>query len=84
MDLLMAGESVELLDPGLHVVPGDLLALGDRGQVDLVEDPLVVLQRRSGTSTPRSRCARSTASHSCRSSLTLYSGDHSTASSAEA
>ncbi len=42
MDVLVPGEGVELLDPGLHIVPGDLLALGDRGQVDLVEHPLVV------------------------------------------
>ncbi len=42
VDLLVAGEGVELLDPGLHVMPGDLLALGDGGQVHLVEHALVV------------------------------------------
>ncbi len=40
--VLVAGQGVELLDAGLHVVAGDPLPLGDRGQVDLVEHPLVV------------------------------------------
>ncbi len=43
--VLVPGEVVELLDPRLHVVPGNLLALGDRGQVDGVEDALVVGDR---------------------------------------
>ena len=42
VDLLVPGERVELLDPRLHVVPGDLLALGDRAEVDLLQHPLVV------------------------------------------
>ncbi len=46
--VLVPGEVVELLDPGLHVMAGDLLALGDRGQVDLVQDTLVVGDRRVG------------------------------------
>ncbi|CAM5631852.1 hypothetical protein SHIRM173S_11971 [Streptomyces hirsutus] len=44
--VLVPGEVVELLDPRLHVVPGHLLALRNGGQVDLVEDPLVVGERR--------------------------------------
>ena len=43
VDVLVAGERVELLDARLHVVPGDPLARGDRGEVDLVEDRLVGL-----------------------------------------
>ena len=83
MDVLVPGERAELLDPRLHVVPGDPLALGDRGEVDLVDDPLVGLDDAvAGTSTPRSRWARSTASQSRRSSTTLCSGDQSATSSA--
>lgn len=48
VDLLVTGEGVELLDAGLDVVPGHLLALGDRGQVDLVEDALVIGEGRVG------------------------------------
>ena len=85
MDLLVAGERVELLDAGLHVVPGDPLALGDGGEVDLVEHPLVVGERRLGHLDPQvGFWARSTASHSWRSSMTFCSGDQRTASSAEA
>ena len=42
MDVLVAGERAELLDPRLHVVPGDLLAGGDARQVDVLHDGLVV------------------------------------------
>ena len=41
VDLLEASEVVELLNAGLHVVAGDLLPLGDGGQVHLVEDLLI-------------------------------------------
>ena len=43
VDVLVAGEGVELLDAGLHVVAGDALAVGDRVQVDLLEHRLVRL-----------------------------------------
>ena len=43
MDVLVPGQRRELLDPGLHVVPGDPLAGGDGVEVDLVDDALVVL-----------------------------------------
>ncbi len=43
VDVLGAGECSELLDAGLHVVAGDLLAVGDRLEVDLVDDGLVRL-----------------------------------------
>ena len=39
--VLVAGEGVELLDPGLDVVPGDPLPGGDAGQVDRVDHCLV-------------------------------------------
>lgn len=42
VDLLVPGESVELFDPCLDVVPGNLLAFRDGGEVDLVEDTLVI------------------------------------------
>ncbi|CCW13901.1 hypothetical protein EBESD8_44640 [Rhodococcus aetherivorans] len=42
--VLVAGEGVELLDAGLHVVAGDALAGRDRLEVDLLEHPLVVGQ----------------------------------------
>ncbi len=42
VDVLVAGEFGELLDAGLDVVLGDALALGDRGEVDLLEHALVV------------------------------------------
>ena len=74
--MLVARERVELLDAGLDVVAQHPFARGDRRQVDVVEHPLVVGRpRRSGTSTPNSACARSTASHSRRSATTLASGD---------
>ncbi len=40
--VLVAGQRVELLDAGLDVVARDPFARGDRGQVDLLEHPLVV------------------------------------------
>ena len=40
MHLLEAGKRIELLDPRLDVMPGDLLPLGDARQVDLVDDRL--------------------------------------------
>jgi hypothetical protein len=43
VDVLVAGERTELLDPGLHIVAGDALPSRDRGQVDLPDDGLVVL-----------------------------------------
>ena len=43
MDVLVPAERGELLDPRLHVVPGDAFAGGDRVQVDLVDDGLVGL-----------------------------------------
>ena len=42
VDVLVAGERVELLDAGLDVVAGDAFARRDRRQVDVVEDALVV------------------------------------------
>ncbi len=42
VDVLVAGQRVELLDPRLHVVPGDPLAGRDRVEVDLVDDVAVV------------------------------------------
>ena len=42
------GERCELLDAGLDVVAGDLLALGDRVEVDLVDDRLVRLDHAVG------------------------------------
>ena len=48
MDVLVAGERAELLDPRLHVVPGDPLARGDRLEVDLVDDVLVGLDHAVG------------------------------------
>ena len=43
VDVLVPGQRAELLDPRLHVVPGDPLARGDRVEVDLVDDVLVGL-----------------------------------------
>ena len=43
VDVLVAGEGAELLDPRLHVVAGDPLAGGDRVEVDLVDHVLVGL-----------------------------------------
>ena len=48
MDVLVAGEGGELLDPRLHVVAGDPLAGGDRVEVDLVDDRLVGLDHAVG------------------------------------
>ena len=48
VDVLVAGEGAELLDPRLHVVPGDPLAGGDAVEVDLVDDRLVVLDHAVG------------------------------------
>ena len=44
----MAGQRVELLDAGLDVVPGDPFAGGDGGQVDVLDDPLVVAEHLVG------------------------------------
>jgi hypothetical protein len=41
--VLVPGQRAELLDARLHVVAGDALAGRDGGQVDLLDDPLVVL-----------------------------------------
>ena len=41
VDVLVAGEVVEFLDTGLHVVTGDALAFVDGSEVDLVFDRLV-------------------------------------------
>ncbi len=76
--VLVARERVELLDAGLDVVAQHPFPRGDRGQVDVVEHPLVVGKNAVGhdaPSTPNSACARSTASHSRRSATTLASGD---------
>ena len=43
MDVLVAGERGELLDPRLDVVPGDPLAGRDGVEVDLLDDGLVGL-----------------------------------------
>ena len=42
VDVLMAGKGAELLDAGLHVVAGDLLAPTDRLEVDLIDHRPVV------------------------------------------
>ena len=42
VDVLVAGEGVELLDARLHVVAGDPFTVGDGGQVDLIEHTFVV------------------------------------------
>ena len=46
--VLVPGERAELLDPRLDVVAGDPLARRDRGEVDLLDDPLVVRDRLLG------------------------------------
>ena len=38
MNMLVAGEVVELLDAGFDIVTRDTLALGDGGEVDLIDD----------------------------------------------
>ncbi|SKZ00452.1 Uncharacterised protein [Mycobacteroides abscessus subsp. abscessus] len=53
VDLLVAGERVELFDARLHVVAGDALTLGDRREVDLVDDCLVVGDRAVGDLDPQ-------------------------------
>ncbi len=40
--MLVARQRVEFLDAGLHIVAKHALARGDRGQVDVLEHPLVV------------------------------------------
>ena len=40
--MLVAGQRVELLDARLDVVAQHPLALGDRGEIDVVDHPLVV------------------------------------------
>src|SRR6185295_20347104 len=44
--VLVAGEGVELLDARLDVVARDALAGGDRGEVDALDDALVVRDHR--------------------------------------
>ncbi len=46
--VLMAGKSVELLDPGLHVMPADSLPARDRIEIDVGENPLIVLDHPRG------------------------------------
>lgn len=41
MDVLVAGEVVKLLDAGFDIVAGDALALGDGGEIDLIDDLFV-------------------------------------------
>ncbi len=82
VDVLVPGERRKLVDARLHVVPRDALARLDAGEVHAVELRLVGEMAASGTSSPRSRCALSTAIHSCRSSTILCSGDHNWAISA--
>ena len=48
VDLLVTGQGAELVDPGLDVVQGLTLALGDRCQVDPVDDGFVCLDRAVG------------------------------------
>ena len=49
----MAGQGVELLDPSLDVVSRDGLTLGDRVQIDVVENSLVVGQHLLGIVAPK-------------------------------
>ena len=53
VDLLVPGERVELFDTRLHVVAGDALTFGDRREVDLVDDGLVVGDRTGGDVDPQ-------------------------------
>ena len=46
--MLVARQRVELLDARLDVVAQHPLALGDRGQVDVVDHPLVVVDHAVG------------------------------------
>ncbi len=46
--VLMAGKSVELLDPGLDVMPADPLPPRDRIEIDLGEHPLIVFDHPRG------------------------------------
>ena len=46
--MLVAGQRVEFLDAGLHVVAQHPFARGDRGQVDVLEHPLVVVHHAVG------------------------------------
>ena len=55
MDVLVAGQGGELLDPGLHVVAGDPLPRLDAGQVDLVDHRLVVVDDLVGDVDARGR-----------------------------
>ena len=48
----MTGQGVELLDPSLDVVSRDGLTLGDRVQIDVVENSLVVGQHLLGIVAP--------------------------------
>ena len=42
VDVLVAGQGAELVDPGLHVVAGDPFALVDRIEIDLLHDGAVI------------------------------------------
>ena len=53
VDVLVAGESGELLDPRLHIVTRDLLAVADRLEVDLVDHGLVGLDDARGDVDPQ-------------------------------
>ena len=46
VDVFLAGQRTELLDPRLHVVAGDPLTSGDRFQIDLVDHCFVRSDRR--------------------------------------
>src|SRR3954454_627544 len=46
--VLEAGQSVELVNPRLYVMAGDLLPFGDAGQVDLLDDGFVRLDHDCG------------------------------------
>ncbi len=41
--VLEAGKRIELLDPRLHVMPGDLLPLGDAYEINVLDYALVGL-----------------------------------------
>ena len=85
VDVLVAGEGGELLDAGLDVVAGAAAPgpRSNRGRRRRAPSRRPRSPRRA-RSTPRSRWARSTASHSRRSSTTFVSGDHRSTSSGDA
>ena len=55
MHLLVAGQRIEFLDPGLDVVAQHPLTGGDGGQVDVVEDPFVIADGGLGNLDPQFR-----------------------------